>query len=116
MSTFRLNGNDLWVDPTEAEWVGKSVLGISGKGNPIYPGVREFEMRWNLLSATGFSQLQYYYDLQNVTGTTVVDLPKYGIGGYSFYAYSGCVLHEPVAGAYFSEYVQSVVLRITLIR
>lgn len=114
--TYALNGTDITLKPTSGRWVGRDALGIDGGGHPIYPSVREFEMKWDLMSQSDFAQLVGLYNLVSTTGTVTADLPYYDNSGYQFHRYSGITLQEPVGGEYFMEYVKDVtllVLRVT---
>lgn len=111
--TYKLNGVELLIQPTSGRWIPRTAIGRDGRGHPIYPGVREFEMRWDLMYPSGTSQLQVVFDQVIVTGSAVVDLPRYNYPTYEFYAYTGCVLNEPEINAYFAENVTSVVMFIS---
>ena len=114
--TFKLNGTELPIQPTEAKWNPRNILGVAGDGHAIYPGIRDFTMRWQLLDSSGTYILQNFFNGFGATGTIVADLPKYGNYGYAFYAYSGCIMREPEFGSYFSENITNVTLDITRIR
>ena len=92
------------------------INGVAFPIQPVYPGVREFEIRWGLLDATGTNQLQNFFETVFITGTAVVELSKYASPGWIFYAYSGCLIREPEFNMYFNQYTQDVVLNITNIR
>lgn len=114
--TYKINGTEILIQPTTGKWVARQAVGIDGAGHTIYPGVREFEMRWQLISPSGVNQLQTYFNGINPTGTAVVDLPQYGSPGYNFFSYSGCVLREPEQNTYFNEYHTDVLLLVSNIR
>jgi len=116
--TYKVNGVEFLLQPTSGRWVDRNLIGRSGSGHPIYSGVREFELGFQLASTTDYQQLQLWFNAVSNTGTVVVDLPKYGssTGGYGFYSYSGCIINEPVANEYYAEYQQNVTLLITNIR
>jgi hypothetical protein len=116
MSDYKINGEDFVLQPTLGRWVPRETLGISGNGHAIYPQVREFELTWNLDSPSGTYQLQKWFDAVLATGTAVLTLPKYGDAAYVFFSYTGCYLREPEWGAYFSENITNVVMRVTNIR
>ena len=113
---FKINGVEFPIPPTSFRWSPKVVLGITGDGHSVYPGVREFEMRWGILDATGTNQLQSFFNSVSVTGMVAVELPKYADPGYNFYAYSGCTLREPEFGDFFNEHIQNILLVVTNIR
>jgi hypothetical protein len=114
--TYAINGTDLVLQPTTGKWIPRDSLGFDGAGHPIYPGVRQFEMTFALEEPSDFYQVQNYYNMTMNTGTVVVDLPKYGANTYIFFSYTGCVLQEPYADEYFSEYHTNVTLLITNVR
>lgn len=115
-STYSINGQLFIIQPTEGGWVNRNELGRDGQGHPIYPGVREFEIHFNLSQASGTYQLQQFYQQIAVTGTAVVELPRYGYFDYEFFRYSGCVLSEPEFGKYFYAHTMDVRLLISNIR
>ncbi len=113
--TYKINGVELIDQPTNGGWVGRDEIGTDGMGHPIYPGVREYELSWDVVSATGMNQLQTFYNA-STTGTVVVELPRYAYYGYQFYAYTGCILSEPLFGKYFAEHYLDVSIIIRNIR
>lgn len=114
--TYKVNGTAFPIQPTSGRWMPKQIFGLTGDGHAVYPGVREFEIRWGLLDATGTNQLQNFFETVFITGTAVVELPKYASPGWIFYAYTGCLIREPEFNYYFNEYTQDVVLTVTNIR
>src|SRR5512139_3611261 len=111
--TFAINSVDFLLDPTEHKWMPRTMLGRDGAGHPIYSGIREYEMRFQLSSLTEYWQLQQWFQLVSNTGTVVVDLPEYAVSGaYVFKSYSGCIIDEPEAGTYFSEAKTDMLLMI----
>lgn len=108
--TYAFNGSELSIQPTTGRWMPQSPVGINGNGIPIYPRVREFELRWNLSDPALFNQVRGYFDALQFTGTVVVDLPKYKSADYQFYSYSGCSLYQPDLGTYFTEHIQDLVM------
>ena len=114
--TYAVNGTDITLPPTSGRWMPRESLGIDGNGRAIYPGVREFELRWQLISPSDYNQLQTFFSSIGNTGTVVVDLPQYGAASYLFYSYTGCVLREPETGQYFTENQLSAFLLVTNIR
>lgn len=113
---IQINGVDLAMQPTEHKWVTPSPLGYNGNGTPIYPALWEYELVFNLESASDFNNLMSYVNLISVTGSIVAGLPERGAVAYSFRNYSGCHLTQPEMQGYFEEYSQDVRLLITGIR
>lgn len=113
--TFAINGTEIHC-PTTHKWLERANLGITGDGHRMYPAIRQYELRWNLLPPEDFNELQTFYNSVKSTGTVVVSLPQYGASTYEFYNYSGCTLVEPYHGGFFSEYYQDVVLLVENIR
>ena len=60
--TFAVNGVDFLLEPTEHKWLPRTMLGRDGAGHPIYSGVREYEMRFQLASLTDYWQLQQWFN------------------------------------------------------
>src|SRR5512139_1479025 len=114
--SYSINGQAFTIQPTNGRWIERPELGRDGFGHPIYPGVREFEISFSLKDATGTYQLQQFYNQIAVTGTAVVELPRYGFYSYNFFRYSGCVLSEPSFGRYFAEYTSDITLLVSNIR
>lgn len=114
--TFKIDGIELLLQPTAHHWLARDILGIDGAGHPVYPGVREYELRFQLGGPSDYSQLQDFYEQIRVTGSVVVELPRYGYPDYVFFAYSGCNLHEPDFGGYFTEHLEEITLLVTNIR
>lgn len=114
--TYKINGTELDTQPTSGRWMPRDNLGIDGQGHAVYSSVREFELKWQASDPFLYDQLQTFYESQGNTGTSVVDLPYYVSGSYSFFSYSGCVLREPEMGEYFSEHHTDIFLLITNIR
>ena len=114
--TYKISGTDLLLQPTIGRWMPRKPLGIDGWGHAIYPGVREFEMRFKTGDTSEYSQLQTFFESVSNTGTVVVDLPIYGHASYTFTSYTGCYLREPDSREYFAEYQKDFVILITGIR
>jgi hypothetical protein len=114
--TYSFNGANLLLMPTEAGWMERELVGLSGNGRPTYPALRQFQMTWELMDMASFSQIQGFYDAIQSTGSVIVDLPKYGATPYQFYSYSGCTLEEPRVGKFFEQWVQGVSLLILKIK
>lgn len=111
--TYKINGELFVQQPTSGRWLPRPVLGIAGNGHAMYPGVREFEITWNVTSPSGTYQLQEWFNTVLATGTAVVDLPQYGRANYQFFSYSGCALREPEYSEYFAEHITNITLLIT---
>ncbi len=109
--TFGLNGTEFLIQPSEGHWVPRNTLAIDGAGHPIYPGVREFELDWDIIDQPTWNQLQAAYNSCGNTGTVVANLPIYGNAAFCFQPYSGCTMGEPeVAGSFLTQdgYLQKV--------
>jgi hypothetical protein len=109
--TFGINGTEFILQPSEGHWVPRNTLGIDGAGHPIYPGVREFELSWDIIDQATWNQLQNFYGSVANTGTCVANLPIYGNPQFSYQPYSGCTIGEPeVAGSFLTQdgYLQQV--------
>lgn len=116
VNTFKVNGTSLTLQPSEHNWVARESYGIDGGGHDVYPAVRQYEMRWDLMPAEDFNQLVNFYNSVSVTGTCVVDLPKWNDATYQFYSYSGCVLQEPQLTGFFEEHQVSASMMVVNIR
>jgi hypothetical protein len=105
--SYAINGVELSLQPSTANWVGRDKLGTDGNNRPIYPSIHSFEMKWELMPVSDLSRL-INAQLSSVTGSLVVDLPKWGDANYTFYSYSGTYVDEPEVGEYFVEHVTNV--------
>jgi hypothetical protein len=115
--TYKISGTAITTQPTTGRWIPRASLGIDGNGHAIYPGVREYELKWQLVNVSDYNQLVTFFNSIGNTGTVVVDLPQFGAATYTFYSYSGCVLREPEANQYFvGTGQQEVLLLISNIR
>jgi len=114
--SYQINGTDFLLPPTIGRWMPRKAIGMDGYGHPVYPGVREFEVRFQLGSPADYNQLQTWYEAVSNTGSVIVDLPIYGHAAYVFTSYTGCILQEPEFGEYFSENQGHFVFLITNIR
>lgn len=108
--SFSFNGVELLLPPTEYGWLSRSLIGVSGKAHPVYPAVREFEMKWDFMDSASFNQVQQFYFGIQSTGTMVVDLPYFSVTPFQFYSYTGCTLKEPEVGTFFEEHIGDVTL------
>lgn len=114
--TYSINGQAFVIPPTSGRWIEPGVVGVDGNGHSIYPSKTEFELKWNNLSPTGTFQLYEFFRSLTITGSAVVNLPRYGFAEYTFYAYSGCAVNIPIFGQYFYSQTLDVTLLITNIR
>jgi hypothetical protein len=115
--SFAIGGVDFLLQPTEHKWLPRTMLGRDGAGHPIYSGVREYEMRFQLASLTDYWQLQQWFNTMSNTGTLVVDLPMYAVSGtYLFTSYTGVIIDEPESNTYFSEAKTDMILHFSNIR
>lgn len=114
--TYAINGTNLLLQPTSGRWLERQILGLDGAGHPVYPAVREFELGWNLMTPADANQLQGFFNSIQNTGTCVVDLPQYSAATYTFFSYTGCIVHEPNWSTYFAEHQSDCTLLITNIR
>jgi len=113
--TYKINGTAIPTQPTTGRWLPRESIGIDGNGHAIYTGIREFELRWQLIDPTTSNALQTYFNAVMNTGSLVVDLPYYLSGTNYFMSYTGCVIREPEFGDYFTGYLQDFILLVTKI-
>jgi len=111
--TYKINGIEIFVQPTFGRWISRRLIAYDGNGQPFYSGIRSFEMSWQLMDTSGANQLQNFFDNSILSGTVIVDLPRYGYSSYEFFSYSGCYLHEPKWNNYFSEGITEVLLLVS---
>jgi len=114
--TYKVGGVAFLLEPTSARWLPRTSFGEDGNGHPIYSAYRQYEFDWGINSPAQYNQIQTWFESVNITGSAVVDLPKYGDTTYTFQSYSGCVLREPEPNSYFVENITSVKWVITQIR
>lgn len=114
--SYAINGTDLTLQPTSGRWMSTTILGITGDGHPIYPAIRQFEVRWNINSQSDVNQIMNFFNTITITGTVSVDLPEYNSSAYQFKTYPGCVLYEPGRSEYFTEHTKEFVLTVGNIR
>jgi hypothetical protein len=111
---WQINGNRI-LEPTTGRWLPRRPLDVQGDNRPIYPGVRSFELRYQLTSSEEWATLQANYRNIESSGTVTARLPEFPtITGspYAFREYSGCTMAEPSIGQFFETYPRSVVLLI----
>lgn len=106
--TYAFNAIDFSLPPTTGKWVPRPEYGLDGGGHSILPRDRDFELSWELISQEDLVSFINFYNAVGNTGTIVADLPGWGINGYQFVRYSGCVLAEPELEDYFQGYSTSV--------
>jgi hypothetical protein len=116
--SYSINGTELIDQPTVGRWIPKELLGVAGSAQPMYPGVREFEMSWNLISPEGYNQIQGFYNNASGVFPVTVGLPIYANAAFVFQNYSGCTMQEPsfgdeyFAGEGYVPNVRLVIMRI----
>ena len=113
---YKINNTELTLQPTSGRWLPREELGRNGYGHPVYPAVREFEIRWVIKSPAEVNQIQTFFNTVGNTGTVSIDVPKFAAATYLFYTYSGCILQEPDYGEYFTENINDVTMVISNIR
>jgi hypothetical protein len=101
--TYKINNVALTLQPSSGAWKARDIIGTDGNGHPVYPAVRQFEMKWDLITESEYYQLQNFYDTLVITGSTTVEIPRYKpvSGVYTFDVYTGCIIHEPEASEFF---------------
>jgi len=112
---YQINGHAI-LSPSQGRWVPRRPLDVQGDNRPIYSGVREYELKWRLMSYEDWATLQANFNAIESTGSYNVRLPTFpSITGSSwgFTTYSGCTMAEPMIGPFFESYPSSVVLLIT---
>lgn len=112
---WQINGNVI-LAPTTGRWVPRRPLGIQGDNRPIYPAVRQFEMRWQLTDNEDWSNVQYFFNQLAASGTATARLPQFPTitgSAFAWQVYSGVTMQEPTIGPFFEEHPKSVVLLIT---
>lgn len=114
--SYKINGVEILLQPTTGRWIPRQTLGIDGNGRAIYPALRQFELNWQLGSQADFDDLLTYFESLTVTGSLVVDLPKWDNSVYVFESYTGCLIREPEAGPYFTQNKLAIRMLITNIR
>ncbi len=111
---WTINGHAI-LEPTSGRWMPRRPLDVQGDNRPIYPGVRTFELRWQLASYADWAALQVSFDSIESSGDNVVTLPAYPTetgSSYAFREYSGTTMSEPLTGPLFETYPSNVVLLI----
>jgi hypothetical protein len=114
-NAFKINGVQLSLQPSDHHWSSRSEFGRDGAGHNVYPAVREYELRWDFMTASEFYELVNNYN-SFASGTVVVDLPEWGVSTYQFKAYSGCIMDEPQFGEFFENYYGQISLLISSVR
>lgn len=114
--SYAFDNVNLTLQPTSGKWLERTQYGIDGGGHPVYPSVRSFELRWELISTSDAQQIIGIYDAVSNTGTVTVCLPRWGDIEFSFYNYSGCTLREPESGEYFQGWIQDFRLLVLNVR
>jgi hypothetical protein len=111
--TYKINNTDLTLQPETGQWVTRDKFGIDGAGHSIVPRLRKFEIHWGFLSMSEYQQVENFYDSVSATGTVVATLPQWNASSFTFYDYSGCVLHPPEHGVFFEGFISDVRLIIS---
>ena len=114
--TIKINGTELTLQPTSHGWIPKDRLGTGGAGHGFYAPVQEYELTWELVPLSDMYQIIDFFDTIGVTGTAVVELPKYKSTTYTFYPYSGCIINNPEVSSYFEQHETNVRLVVSNIR
>ena len=112
--SYAINGGSI-LQPTTHQWANQSPLGLDGNGRPLYPALKEYELGWGLMSANDLETLIQYSQYSLLTGTVVVDLPKWG-DDFMFQSYSGTYVQRPSVGSYFTDHVPDVRIIVSNIR
>lgn len=114
--TYAVGGVNLQLPPSEGQWGQRETIGLDGNGRPIYPSIRTFTMKWNLISVGDLQQIINAQRAVANTGSSVVDIPKWAASDYLFESYTGCFVNEVTVGKYFAQHVEDVQLLVTNIR
>ena len=109
---YGYNGTDFDLQPTFGRWMPRLILGTTGAGHSIYPGVREFQIFWRLMPISDYDAMRDLYNMVGITGSLTMSLPDLDASAYGFKNYSGCTLREPEAGQYFTEHVTDVTMMV----
>ena len=113
---YGFNGVAFTLPPTEGTWVERPLLNKTGDGHFVYPAIRQFEMRWGLVTPAQLDEVLTYFENMQLTGTLVVGLPKWSATTYVFENYTGCTISEPTVKRYFAEHITDVYLLVDNIR
>ena len=113
---YQINGTPFTTQPESGQWQARKILSLDGNGHPVYPPSREFVIQWSYLSAADLDQIIGFFSACGVTGSAVVTLPQWNKDPYTYFDYTGCIVQEPVIGAYDFFYATQVKLTITNIR
>ena len=108
--------NGIILCPTESQWQPRRPLDIQGDGRPVYAAPRAFRMTWEYTTYEEWAKVQDAFNITRTTGTAVVEIPGYPTANpqsYGFVEYSGVVVAEPAADAFFASHVSGLVLIIT---
>ena len=114
--TYKINGTAITLQPTSGNWVNREIAGYTGNQNPIYPGLRSYELSWDIIEESDLYQLQGFFNGITASGSVVAELPKYADATYNFFAYTGCMLNEPQIGPFFEQHPMQAKLLISRIR
>ena len=114
--SYVIGGVTFDLQPSSGGWVVREVLGIDGNAHPIYSSVREYQIEWGISDMSQFNEFLLAFENVHITGSAVVELPRWDGTVYEFREYSGCVVQEPEFDRYFAEHPTSIRLLITNIR
>lgn len=111
--TYKINGTEISIQPTTGRWLPRERVGVDGNGKVVYVGVRQFELKWQLIDTNTYNQLLGFYNAVAATGSATVNLPCFGNANYGFTGYAGCIIDEPEIDAYFTQYHLNASMLIT---
>lgn len=114
--SFAFNNVDLTLQPTTCTPKERTNYGFDGNAHPMYSSVRQYELKWDLISTSDAAQIINIYNTVGNTGTVVSCLPDWGNANFVFRNYSGTTLEEPTVGEYFQGYISSVTLLVCNVR
>lgn len=113
MTAYKINGTAFSVQPApESKWVERDSLGRDGNGRNDYVGVRQYEIRWSLMSTAEYRQVQNFY-MMGTTGSIVASLPMHADATWQYGNYSGVCLDEPTYSGYWNQQYMDVMLLVT---
>jgi hypothetical protein len=109
---YKINGVELPLEPTQAAWKDRRVLGYDGNNVAIYEPTYTFVMAWDAVGPDVFYALrQFWLSLQSTISIPVTIPAKENIA-YVFETYTGCVVDEPVSQAFFVKFLLRVTMNV----
>lgn len=102
--TYKINGTDLPVQPSDCAWSQRKALGLDGYNRTIYEPTYSFTMSFDGMSQADFDQLRDFWNTLNTATTLSVTIPQRDASTYTFKTYTGCVMDEPTTGNFFNSY------------